>query len=514
MSTAASPAKRRTRDTWTSQTGFLVAAIGSAIGLGNIWRFPGVAYTNGGGAFLVPYLVALLFAGIPILWLEYAVGHKFRGTPPWAFRRMNVKGEFLGWLCVFICFVIITYYAAVVAWSGSYVVYSITEAWGEDSKTFFLSSFLGTVGSDEFSWTPVAAVAIPLVLVWVCILLIASFGISRGVEKANKIFLPLLVVLFLALVVRALFLPGALEGLSAFFTPNWSSLAQPKVWLAAFAQIFFSLSVGFGIMLTYASYLHKKSNVTGTALVAGFANSSFEILAGIGVFSALGFMAHSQGIAVSELKGLTGPILSFVTFPKIISMMPGGPLFGVLFFSSLVLAGVTSLLSLLQVVSGAIQDKFALTPAKASLVMGIPTTIISLALFATRSGLNTLDIVDNFINNVGVVGCAIAMALYSALVRPRLRGLRTHLNSVSAPSIPPVWDYLVGIVIPLVLAFMMVTSVISSISEGYGGYAEYLVNIFGWGSVGFALLASAIVTLMPWSHPQRSSTSSTSKEIA
>ena len=514
MSTAASPAKRRTRDTWTSQTGFLMAAIGSAIGLGNIWRFPGVAYTNGGGAFLVPYLVALLFAGIPILWLEYAVGHKFRGTPPWAFRRMNAKGEFLGWLCVFICFVIITYYAAVVAWSGSYVFYSITEAWGEDSQTFFLSSFLGTVGSDELSWTPVAAVAIPLVLVWACILLIASFGVARGVEKANKIFLPLLVVLFLALVVRALFLPGALEGLSAFFTPNWSSLAQPKVWLAAFAQIFFSLSVGFGIMLTYASYLQKKSNVTGTALVAGFANSSFEILAGIGVFSALGFMAHSQGIAVSELKGLTGPILSFVTFPKIISMMPGGPLFGVLFFSSLVLAGITSLLSLLQVVSGAIQDKFALTPVKASLVMGIPTTIISLALFATRSGLNTLDIVDNFINNVGVVGCAIAMTLYTALVRPRLRGLRTHLNSVSAPSIPPVWDYLVGIVIPLVLAFMLVTSVISSISEGYGGYAGYLVNIFGWGSVGFALLASAIVTLMPWSHPHRSSTSLASKEIA
>lgn len=141
---------------------------------------------------------------------------------------MNAKGEFLGWLCVFICFVIITYYAAVVAWSGSYVFYSITEAWGEDSQTFFLSSFLGTVGSDEFSWTPVAAVAIPLVLVWACILLIASFGVARGVEKANKIFLPLLVVLFLALVVRALFLPGALEGLSAFFTPNWSSSLNPR----------------------------------------------------------------------------------------------------------------------------------------------------------------------------------------------------------------------------------------------------------------------------------------------
>lgn len=465
MSTAAPTAKRRTRDTWTSQTGFLLAAIGSAIGLGNIWRFPGVAYTNGGGAFLVPYLVALLFAGIPILWLEYAVGHKFRGTPPWAFRRMSAKGEFLGWFCVFICFVIITYYAAVVAWSSSYVVYSINEAWGNDSKTFFLSSFLGTVGSDEFSWTPVLAVSVPLLLVWVCILLIVSFGVSKGVEKANKVFLPLLVFLFLALVVRALFLPGALEGLNAFFTPNWSALTDSKVWIEAFAQIFFSLSVGFGIMLTYASYLKKNSNVTGTALVAGFANSSFEILAGIGVFSALGFMAHTQGVAVSELHGLRGPILSFVTFPKIISMMPGGPLFGVLFFSSLVLAGITSLLSLLQVVSGALQDKFAMQPIKASLVMGIPATVISLALFGTRSGLNTLDIVDNFINNVGVVGCAVAMTLFTALVRPRLAGLRKHLNSVSAPSIPPAWDFLVGIVIPAVLAFMLISSLITSLRE-------------------------------------------------
>ena len=514
MSTAAPTAKRRTRDTWTSQTGFLLAAIGSAIGLGNIWRFPGVAYTNGGGAFLVPYLVALLFAGIPILWLEYAVGHKFRGTPPWAFRRMSAKGEFLGWFCVFICFVIITYYAAVVAWSSSYVVYSINEAWGNDSKTFFLSSFLGTVGSDEFSWTPVLAVSVPLLLVWVCTLLIVSFGVSKGVEKANKVFLPLLVFLFLALVVRALFLPGALEGLNAFFTPNWSALTDSKVWIEAFAQIFFSLSVGFGIMLTYASYLKKNSNVTGTALVAGFANSSFEILAGIGVFSALGFMAHTQGVAVSELQGLRGPILSFVTFPKIISMMPGGPLFGVLFFSSLVLAGITSLLSLLQVVSGALQDKFAMQPIKASLVMGIPATVVSLALFGTRSGLNTLDIVDNFINNVGVVGCAVAMTVFTALVRPRLAGLRRHLNSVSAPSITPVWDFLVGIVIPAVLAFMLISSLITSLREGYDEYATYLVTIFGWGSVAFALIASAILTLVPWSHPQRNSTTPTDQEMA
>ena len=166
--------------------------------------------------------------------------------------------------------------------------------------------------------------------------------------------------------------------------------------------------------------------MTGTALVAGFANSSFEILAGIGVFSAVGFMAHQGGVSVSEVEGLTGPILSFVTFPKIISMMPGGPLFGVLFFSSLVLAGVTSLLSLLQVVSGGLQDKFGWSPARSALVLGVPATVISLVLFGTRSGLNNLDIVDNFINSIGVVSSAIMFAVLCAVTGPRLGVLRAH----------------------------------------------------------------------------------------
>ena len=130
MSSSASKSAPRARDSWSGQTGFLLAAIGSAIGLGNIWRFPGVSYSNGGGAFLIPYLVALLFAGIPILWLEYGIGHKFRGSPPWALRRMNAKGEFLGWFCVAVCFVIFVYYAAVVAWSAQYVVYSVMKPGG------------------------------------------------------------------------------------------------------------------------------------------------------------------------------------------------------------------------------------------------------------------------------------------------------------------------------------------------------------------------------------------------
>ncbi|WP_076464703.1 sodium-dependent transporter [Actinomyces mediterranea] len=487
-------------DTWTGQTGFLLAAIGSAIGLGNIWRFPGVAYSNGGGAFLVPYLVAILFVGIPMLWLDYALGHKFRGSPPWALRRLKAGGEFIGWLQVFVCFVILIYYAAVIAWGAQYTIFSVNQVWGSDPMAFFVSDFLKTVDSDTFSWTPVLAVMIPLALIWLFVLLIIGRGLSKGVEAANKVFLPLLVILFVIMVVRAIFLDGAVDGLNAFFTPQWSALADPKVWLAAFSQVFYSLSVGFGIMLTYASYLKPKTNLTGTALVAGFANSSFEILAGIGVFSALGFMAHTQGVAVADLDGLTGPILSFVTFPQIVSMMPGGSLFGVLFFASLVLAGITSLLSLLQVVSGGLQDKFGLSPVMAALAFGIPAMVLSLSLFGTRSGLNNLDIIDNFINNIGVVSTAVLMAILAGLYAPRLKGLRNHLNAVSSVKVPRAWDILIGVVIPAVLIFMLFSAVVGYITDGYGGFKTSFVVILGWGSVAFAIIASIVFTLIPWRH--------------
>ncbi len=491
------------RETWTGQTAFLLAAVGSAIGLGNIWRFPGVAYTNGGGAFLIPYLVALLFVGLPMLLLDYSIGHRFHGSPPLALKRLaggRPIAEFIGWFQVAICFVIFCYYAVIIAWSISYTVYSVRQAWGDDTLSFFLSDYLQVDQASTYSLTFVPAIGIPLALVWIFLLLIVARGISRGVELANKIFLPLLVLLFVVMVVRALFLPGALEGLEAFFTPQWSALADTDVWLAAFAQVFFSLSVAFGIMLTYASYLKPRSNLTGTGLVAGFANSSFELLAGIGVFAALGFMAHSQGVAVSDLEGITGPILSFVTFPAIVTMMPGGPLFGVLFFASLTLAGVTSLLSLLQVVSGGLQDKFGFSAPKAALVMGVPAALISLGLFSTQSGLNALDVVDNFINNFGVIASAIALTLVAHFSHIKLSGLKKHLNTVSAIRVPRVWTGLIALIVPVVLAVMFISAVVGYIKEGYGGFDTSYLVVMGWGSIVFAIVFSAVMTALKWSN--------------
>ncbi|WP_029067767.1 sodium-dependent transporter [Jonesia quinghaiensis] len=488
------------REQWSGQAGFILAAIGSAVGLGNIWRFPGVAYENGGGAFLLPYLVALITAGIPILFVDYALGHRFRGSPPAVFRRIRKRAEMLGWFQVAICFVIILYYAVIIAWAGSYAVFSLTTAWGDDAAGFFVGEFIKLPENPDLQFSVVSSVALPLVAVWAVTIVILALGVQRGLEKANLFFIPLLAVLFTALVVRSLFLDGAIDGLNAFFTPNWGALADPGVWLAAYAQIFFSLSIAFGIMLTYSSYLKKKSNLTGTGLVVAFSNSSFEILAGIGVFSALGFMAQAQGVAVGELENITGVMLSFVTFPTLVASMPGGPIFGFLFFASLTVAGLTSLLSLLQVVSGAFQDKFGFSARRSAITIGVVAAVLSFTFFARPDGLHTLDVVDKWTNEVGIVGSAIVM-LVLLLSLGQLRTLSQHINAHSSFTVGRIWTVLVGVVVPAVLLWMFISGVINLLSEPYEGYPNWYNNLFGWGSIALMLVLAGTFSLIRWRRP-------------
>src|SRR5690606_34496431 len=183
-----------------------------AVGLGNIWRFPGVAYENGGGAFLIPYIVALLTAGIPILFLDYAIGHRFRGAAPTAFRRLGgSRGrwmESLGWFQAAIAFVIGLYYTVVIAWALSYFVFSFDLRWGDEPGRFLEEDFL-QVGAPGFSFEFVPGVLIPLALVWVVTIAVLAAGVAKGLQRANVIALPVLVIAFLVLVVRALFLDGA-----------------------------------------------------------------------------------------------------------------------------------------------------------------------------------------------------------------------------------------------------------------------------------------------------------------
>ncbi|WP_340697332.1 sodium-dependent transporter [Cellulosimicrobium funkei] len=491
------PATQQPREEWTGQVGFIIAAIGSAVGLGNIWRFPGVAYENGGGAFLVPYLVALLTAGIPILFLDYAIGHRFRGSAPTAFRRIARWLEGLGWFQVMICFVIALYYTAVIAWAVSFFVFSFDLRWGDDPAAFFTGDYL-RLADPGVSLEFVPAVLVPLVAVWVVTIVVLALGVAKGVQRANTVFLPLLVVAFAVLVVRSLFLEGAADGLNALFTPDWSALGDANVWIAAYSQIFFSLSIAFGIMVTYASYRRRRSNLTTPGLVVAFSNSSFEILAGIGVFATLGFLAHEQGVGVGELEGISGPILSFVTFPAIVSQMPGGPIFGALFFGSLAMAGFTSLLSILQVVSAGFQEKFGWTPRQASVRLGVVSAVISVLLFSTTTGLVALDTADQWANNIGIVGSAVLMSVLVLWVLRRGPELRYHLNAVSTFRLGPWWQVLVAVLAPLVLGYMLVSRIVTLVVDGYEGYPAWYLALVGWGAIAFMVLAALVLTAMRW----------------
>lgn len=435
-----------------------------------------------------------------MLLLDYAIGQRYQGSAPAVFRRIRASFEFIGWAKVLVSFVITAYYAVILAWALRYVFFSVNLAWGKDPTGFFVKDFLHL--SDPGAPTSVVpGIFWPLIAIWAVVAIIMAMGVAGGIERANKFFIPVLVVIFVALVVRALTLPGAAEGLNALFTPNWAALANPQVWLAAYTQIFFSLSVGFGIMLTYASYLKRKSNITPTALVTGFANSSFEVLAGIGVFATLGFMAHQQGVGVDKLEGLTGVGLSFMTFPNIISQMPGGPLFGVIFFVSLVVAGLTSILSLTQVISAAIQEKFNVGRRTASLLVVLLDGLISVSVFSTTGGLNALDVVDKYINEIGIVTCAILTCVLLAYVLRRLPLLRTHLNFNSRLKLGTWWDAAIYVVIPIVLGVVMVLTLYSLLVDGYGGYPESFLYQYGWTLIFAVAIGSFVLASIPWRTP-------------
>jgi neurotransmitter:Na+ symporter, NSS family len=492
------------REEWGTRAGFILAAVGSAIGLGNIWRFPYVAYDNGGGAFLVPYLFALMTAGLPLLVLEYSLGHRNRGSAPLSFAKLHPRTEFVGWWQVIIGFVIASYYAVVVAWALAYTWFSFGQQWGAETDAFLFGEYLQLADAPGQIGSLVPGVAIPLVIVWIVVLGVLCLGVKKGIERANKIFIPLLVLAFLVLVIRAVTLPGAAEGLTALFTPDWSAITDSGVWVDAYGQIFFSLSIGFAIMITYASYLPRRADLTNSALIAGFGNSSFEILAGIGVFGAVGFMATQQGIGIDEVA-TEGVGLAFVVFPEIINTLPAlNTLFGVLFFGSLVLAGISSLISVVQVFVAGAQEKLSMGRIPAVAIFGGAAAVISL-LYATQGGLYVLDAVDFFINNFGIALVGLVQIIVIAWIVRELDLLKRHANAISDIDLGTAWKVVLAGVTPILLGFVIIDKLRETILNGYpidDPYPWSFLLFTGVAAAVAAVVLGVLLSLKKW--PQHS----------
>ena len=492
-----STTKATKREGFSSRRVFIFAAIGSAVGLGNIWRFPYVAYEGGGGAFIIPYLIALLFAGIPLLYLDYSVGHRFRGSAPLSLRRLSRGAEWIGWWQVLVCVVIAVYYAAILAWASKYAILSFSKGWGDDPEGYFFGEYLQAAETPGPTFDFVPEILITMIVVWVVTIAVLALGIQKGIGRTAAVFIPVLVLAFLGLVGQALTLDGAMDGLNAFFTPDFAALKDTSVWISAVGQIFFSLSIGFGIMITYASYVGRKNDMSGSGAVVAFSNSGFELLCGIGVFAALGFMAAAAGTSVDEVV-TSGIGLAFVAFPAIINEAPAGAVIGVLFFVSLVLAGVTSLISIVEVVIGAVRDKVGISRRTATFVVGIPMAIASVLMFGTTGGIFLLDTLDAFVNSFGILAAATVMMLVVSGVLGKLGVLQRHMDAVGSIKLRTWWKVLIGAVLPIVLVVMLVEEIRVKVATPYEGYPADLLNVFGWGMAASLPVIAFLLSLIPW----------------
>lgn len=496
-----------TRERWKSRTGFLLAAIGSAIGLGNIWRFNYICYKNGGGAFLIPYLTALIVAGISLLLLEYAIGHRARGSAPVAYKQVGKRWEWVGWMTVNVAmFGILIYYAVILAWCANFLTYSYSLKWGVDPGEFFKSSFLARTDSPwdlgSMQWHIVIALAVVWGLNW----FITFKGIQRGIEIACKIFMPLLFVLTVILVIRGLTLPGAMTGVKWYLTPDFSKLGEFSVWQDAFTQVFFSIGVGFGIMIAYSSYLPRRANLTGNAMITALTNSGFSLFMAFAVFSTLGYMATETGQKASEVVK-DGPALAFVVFPKAISLMPFAPqFFAVLFFTCLLVAGLSSSISIVEGFGSGLMDKFGLSRTKTVTLLCVIGFLGGL-IYCTGAGLFWLDIVDHFIMGYAAVPLAIVECVVfgwlirGAVKKKRARGadfLLMHINDVSDRKIRAWWVWVVRIVIPASLFTITVLGLIELFSEGYEGYPLSALLWIGLGAITIFFIVALFVALRPW----------------
>ena len=484
------------REQWKSQMGFLLAAVGSAIGLGNIWRFSYLAYEHGGGAFLVPYIVALLTAGIPLLILEYGIGHERIGSAPLAMAKISRRWEWLGWWAViFVMFGIVLYYSVVIAWCVNFFLLSFDLGWGEDPNAFFFQEFL------QVSSTPseIGEVRTPilgaLIFIWFINWLVVYRGVQKGIELANKILMPTLFVLIVILVAWAMTLEGASVGLKAYLTPDFSKLTNPQVWIDAYSQIFFTLSLGFGIMIAYASYLPAKANITRSAILTAFINSGFSLFAGLAVFAVLGFMATTESKDISDVA--TESIgLAFVAYPKAVSMMPGGNLFGAVFFLCLVVAGISSAVSIIEAFIAAVVDKFGMDRKKLATFISVAGFLGSIV-FTTQAGLLWLDIVDHFVTHyglvtVGILECFVIGWLFN------LPMLRNHINRISSFTLGTWWDLLIKVFIPLVLFVILLGDLYSEFSNAYGGYSWSSLVLIGRDWLLITLIAAIFIASRPW----------------
>lgn len=364
-----------TRDNFASKFGVFAAAVGSAVGLGNIWRFPYVAGENGGGAFLIIYFAFVIIIGIPVVTSEFIIGRRGQSNSYRAFKNLSPGKPWylVGLMGIIAAFIILAFYSTIAGWTLEYVFLSIKNLFSSNSN-----------GSPELVFndfhTSIAAPIVSQLIFMIITVLIILGGVKKGIEKSSKILMPLLFIILIVLSIRSICLPGASKGLEFLFNPDFSKI-NSDVILSALGQAAFSLSIGMGALITYGSYIKKDVNLPKTAFFVSISDMLIAILAGIAIFPAV----FSFGVSPGE-----GPGLVFIVLPGIFQQMPGGEFFSLLFFILLLIAALTSAISLLEVTVAYFSEEFKMKRRTATIIAALMST--TLGIFTTLSFSSLSDV--------------------------------------------------------------------------------------------------------------------------
>lgn len=442
----------RKRGLWSSRFGFIMASAGSAIGLGNIWKFPYITGMHGGGAFVLFYILCIFLVGIPIMLGEMVIGRHTRRNPVGAFR--SLRGGIwtvTGWLGVAAGFVILSYYCVVAGWTLDYLLLSLRGAFSGQNAAQVPGLFSKLLASDarQLFWHAVFMSSVVAIVLR---------GVSKGLEKANKIMMPLLFLILLFLAVYGVLSPGGAPALHFLFSPDWSKLT-PLVLLEALGQALFSLSLGMGAMLTYGSYADDGTNLPAAACAISFMDTCVAILAGLAIFP----IVFTYG-----MQAAGGPGLVFKTLPVVFSRMPAGTLFAALFFLLLVFAALTSAISLLEVVVAYYCDEKKWDRRRAALLIGFVIFLLGVPSALSNGILKDIVFIGerNFLDSVDFLASTVMLPLGGLLIAVYTGwALTTRVAKSEIEKgevrfhLYPVWHFLIKYITPVLVALVFLNKI-------------------------------------------------------